>query len=155
VIDMSTKRTVCLCFLATMVLACAGPATDQTSSRREASALAGVASTGPKRIVIAMAGDPPGLSTHINPAGTATPGLPDLVELTSPGVSAVGSDGQLVPILAASLPAVERGSWLVSPDGTMQTTWKLREGVTWHDGQPFTSADPLLAATVGKDPELS
>jgi peptide/nickel transport system substrate-binding protein len=102
-----------------------------------------------------MAGDPPGISTHINPAGTATPGLPDLVELTSPGLSSVGSDGALVPILAASLPAIENGSWTVSPDGSMQTTWKLREGVTWHDGHPFTSADLVLAATIGKDPELS
>jgi peptide/nickel transport system substrate-binding protein len=31
-------------------------------------------------------------------------------------------------------------SWDISPDG-MQYTFHLRPGVTWHDGQPFTSAD--------------
>ena len=27
------------------------------------------------------------------------------------------------------------------PDGGMDVTWKLRPGVKWHDGTPFTSAD--------------
>lgn len=31
-------------------------------------------------------------------------------------------------------------SWSVSDDGT-SITFKLREGVKWHDGEPFTSAD--------------
>jgi peptide/nickel transport system substrate-binding protein len=31
-------------------------------------------------------------------------------------------------------------SWTVSPDGKTYT-FKLRHGVTWHDGKPFTSAD--------------
>lgn len=31
-------------------------------------------------------------------------------------------------------------SWTISPDG-LRYTFKLREGVTWHDGKPFTSAD--------------
>jgi peptide/nickel transport system substrate-binding protein len=30
--------------------------------------------------------------------------------------------------------------WTISPDG-LTYTFKLREGVKWHDGQPFTSAD--------------
>ncbi|MGL4445169.1 MAG: ABC transporter substrate-binding protein, partial [Alsobacter sp.] len=29
-------------------------------------------------------------------------------------------------------------SWTMSPDG-LKYTFKLREGVTWHDGKPFTS----------------
>lgn len=31
-------------------------------------------------------------------------------------------------------------SWEISDDG-LQITFKLREGVVWHDGEPFTSAD--------------
>jgi peptide/nickel transport system substrate-binding protein len=31
-------------------------------------------------------------------------------------------------------------SWKISPDGKAYT-FKLRHGVTWHDGKPFTSAD--------------
>src|SRR3990170_725866 len=31
-------------------------------------------------------------------------------------------------------------AWSWSPDGT-KLSFKLREGVKWHDGKPFTSAD--------------
>ncbi len=31
-------------------------------------------------------------------------------------------------------------SWTVSPDG-LEYSFKLRQGVAWHDGKPFTSAD--------------
>jgi peptide/nickel transport system substrate-binding protein len=35
-------------------------------------------------------------------------------------------------------------SWTVAPDG-LTYTFKLREGVTWHDGKPFTSADAAFS----------
>lgn len=44
-------------------------------------------------------------------------------------------NGQLMGDLAES--------WEVSEDGTV-FTFKLREGVTWHDGEPFTAADVLF-----------
>ncbi|RIK47264.1 MAG: peptide ABC transporter substrate-binding protein [Chloroflexi bacterium] len=53
-------------------------------------------------------------------------------------LAAVNADGELVPILAAEIPSLENGG--VSADG-LSVTWKLREGVTWSDGEPFTSAD--------------
>src|SRR5690606_5732880 len=42
---------------------------------------------------------------------------------------------ELEPALAAS--------WDVSDDGTVYT-FHLREGVTWHDGTPFTAADVVF-----------
>lgn len=36
-------------------------------------------------------------------------------------------------------------SWAGSTDG-LSVTFKLREGVTWHDGKPFTSADVAFSA---------
>jgi peptide/nickel transport system substrate-binding protein len=109
----------------------------------------------PKRVIIAMAGNPPGISTTLNPAGTATPGLPELVELTNPGLSTQDNEGNHAPLLAASIPSTETGSWTVEPDGRMTTTWKLRPNTSWHDGRPFTSADLLFSANLGRDPELS
>ncbi|MEX2314364.1 MAG: peptide ABC transporter substrate-binding protein, partial [Thermomicrobiales bacterium] len=50
----------------------------------------------------------------------------------------VAADGSLVPRLAAEIPSLENGG--VAEDG-LSVTWKLREGVTWHDGEPFTAED--------------
>jgi peptide/nickel transport system substrate-binding protein len=36
-------------------------------------------------------------------------------------------------------------SWEISPDG-LTYTFKLNEGVTWHDGKPFSSSDVLFSA---------
>ena len=39
------------------------------------------------------------------------------------------------------MPTLENGGVALRPDGGMDVTWKLRPGITWHDGTPFTSAD--------------
>lgn len=43
-------------------------------------------------------------------------------------------------------------SWQISPDG-LQITFKLRRGVCWHDGAPFTARDVLFTYQVMVDPE--
>jgi peptide/nickel transport system substrate-binding protein len=65
-----------------------------------------------------------------------------------------GPDGDLVPVLAAEVPSIANGG--LDKNG-MWVTWKLKQGVKWHDGQPFTAddcvfnwqyaADPTTAAT--------
>ncbi|HML10536.1 MAG TPA: ABC transporter substrate-binding protein, partial [Stellaceae bacterium] len=47
-------------------------------------------------------------------------------------------DGNMVPVLAAEIPNVEAGT--VDKD-VMWVVWKLKQGVKWHDGQPFTADD--------------
>ncbi len=51
------------------------------------------------------------------------------------------ADGQLVPILAAEIPSSDNGG--IAADGR-STTWKLKRGVTWHDGTPFTADDVIF-----------
>jgi len=48
------------------------------------------------------------------------------------------SDGSLEPVLAAEVPSLENGG--VAPDG-LSVTYKLKEGVVWSDGTPFTAED--------------
>lgn len=50
----------------------------------------------------------------------------------------VDINAQLVPKLAAEIPSLENGG--VAEDGR-SVTWRLKEGVVWSDGEPFTSAD--------------
>jgi peptide/nickel transport system substrate-binding protein len=50
-------------------------------------------------------------------------------------------DGTLTPTLAAEIPSVQNGG--VSKDGR-SVTWRLKKGVAWHDGKPFTADDCLF-----------
>ncbi len=59
------------------------------------------------------------------------------------------NDGNLVAVLAAEIPTRENGG--LSADGK-SVTWKLKKGVTWHDGQPFTADDCVFTWEFAKDP---
>jgi peptide/nickel transport system substrate-binding protein len=63
-----------------------------------------------------------------------------------------GPDGQLVPYLAAEIPSVENGG--VAEDFT-SVTWKLREGVKWHDGEDFTAEDVAFTFEYLSDPSTN
>jgi len=58
-------------------------------------------------------------------------------------------EGNLKPKLAAEIPSRENGG--LSADGT-SVTWKLKQGVTWHDGKPFTADDVVFNWEYAKDP---
>jgi peptide/nickel transport system substrate-binding protein len=50
-------------------------------------------------------------------------------------------DGNVVPVLAAELPSTQNGG--LAKDLT-SVTWRLKKGVTWHDGKPFTADDVVF-----------
>ena len=58
-------------------------------------------------------------------------------------------DGNLIPVLAAELPDVENGG--IAADG-MSVIWKLKKGVQWHDGRPFTADDVVFNWEYAADP---
>ena len=58
-------------------------------------------------------------------------------------------EGRLVPVLAAELPSVENGG--VAKDGR-SVIWKLKRGVNWHDGKPFTADDVVFTWQYASDP---
>jgi peptide/nickel transport system substrate-binding protein len=59
------------------------------------------------------------------------------------------AEGNLVPILAAEIPTRENGG--LAADGK-SVIWKLKKGVTWHDGQPFTADDCVFNWQFSIDP---
>jgi peptide/nickel transport system substrate-binding protein len=59
------------------------------------------------------------------------------------------AEGNLRPILAEAIPGREDGT--LAADGK-SVTWKLKKGVTWHDGQPFTAADVVFTWEYSKNP---
>src|SRR3954453_8391109 len=56
--------------------------------------------------------------------------------------------GNLVPCLAAEAPSKQNGG--LSPDG-LSVTWKLKQGVRWHDGKPFTADDVVFTWQYASD----
>jgi len=59
------------------------------------------------------------------------------------------ADGNLVPALAEEIPDIENGG--LSKDG-LSVTWKLKKGVKWHDGEPFTADDVVFNWEYAADP---
>jgi len=62
------------------------------------------------------------------------------------------ANGNLKPILAESIPGLEDGS--LAKDGK-SVTWKLKKGVTWHDGKPFNADDVVFNWEYARDPAVA
>ena len=58
-------------------------------------------------------------------------------------------DGNLIAVLAAEIPTPQNGG--VAKDGK-SVTWKLKKGVSWHDGKPFTADDCVFTWEYVADP---
>src|SRR5262245_13698645 len=79
-------------------------------------------------LVVALSSDP----GHLNPAITTSGATHTAAELLYNGLLGQDERGQAVPELAEN--------WQIEQRGAVYR-FKLRPGVTWHDGRPFTAAD--------------
>lgn len=106
----------------------------------------------PKAITIVLEGEPDSLGIRLglssNTIGNA------LAPAVHQRLSTYDSRGEILPQLATELPTQAAGTWVVRADGTMQTTYRLRPNVSWHDGTPLTSRDFVFAWTVFNDADL-
>jgi peptide/nickel transport system substrate-binding protein len=60
-----------------------------------------------------------------------------------------------VPVLAEELPSVKKGTWKIDfQKKTMITVYKLRPGLKWHDGKPYTSKDFEFGWQIAKHPDF-
>jgi peptide/nickel transport system substrate-binding protein len=150
---MGTRVTWMIWPLVVVLLLACAPPSRPTAATEEAP----VRVSTPKRMVAAIRGNPPTLSATISGASGRgkVPGVPQVETLVHAGLGVLDDKGERRPQLAEALPSVERGTWRVSPDGRMETSWTLRDGVLWHDGTPFTSDDLLFTATVLTDKAMT
>ena len=87
--------------------------------------------------------------TLLNPHfGTGTKDL-DGSRIFYEPLAAFDPDGNVVPILADRVPTVDNGD--LARDGTW-VVWRLKKGVTWHDGKPFTAEDVVFNWEYAADP---
>ena len=87
--------------------------------------------------------------TALNPHFATGTKDADAARLFYEGLARWDDEGDLHPVLAAEIPSLANGG--VAADGK-SVTWKLKRGVTWHDGQPFTADDLLFNADYATDP---
>ncbi|MCI0546075.1 MAG: peptide ABC transporter substrate-binding protein [Candidatus Rokubacteria bacterium] len=64
-------------------------------------------------------------------------------------LAASAPDGTLVPVLASKIPNLQDGT--LSRDGQW-VIWRLKKGVTWHDGTPFSADDVIFNWEFAIDP---
>lgn len=127
---MPRRPLAALCLVA-IAAACTGPAAPPASPGAPGASpdpSGSGATGGGGTLVLAIDSDP----GHLNPAITTSGGTHTASELIYNGLVELGEDLEPLPELAES--------WTVEEDGAVYT-FKLRDGVTWHDGEPFTSAD--------------
>jgi peptide/nickel transport system substrate-binding protein len=142
-------RALTLC-LALLVLACAS--TPQSGSREGTSQAP--TSSGPKRVVISIRGEPNTFSKKID-SSPSVPGGPEMEQLVHAGLAIQDGDGIFRPQIAEAVPSLENGFWKLSPDGRMETTWKIKPNARWHDGHAFTADDLLFTWRVASDKDVA
>ena len=95
---------------------------------------AGAAMAAPRTdIVVGMQLEPP----HLDPTAGAAAAIDEVTYANVfEGLTRFGPDGQVLPGLAES--------WAVAPDG-LSWEFTLRQGVSFHDGTPFTAEDVVFS----------
>ena len=85
-------------------------------------------------------------STHI---------LEDIQTCVSEGLTITDERMNVIPLLAQEVPTLENGGVALRRDGGMDVTWRIRPGIRWHDGVPFTSADIRFTVEAINSPDYN
>src|SRR5581483_11637763 len=136
--------TLLLALLAACGSRPAGPAPSGTAEAPRRS--------GPTRVTATIMDDPVFMLAKLS--APSIRGADALEELVHVGLSTLDHSGSLTPLLGEAVPSIDNGLWTVHPDGTMDTTYRIREGARWQDGSPFTSDDLLFTARVAHDRDV-
>jgi len=99
----------------------------------------GTTDTGPQKggtLVVGLSYEPDTMNVY------STHMMADVQTCVTEGLIIPNQDMEYEPVLCKETPTIENGLIAISEDGkTMDITYNLLEGVKWHDGEPFTSAD--------------
>ena len=128
--------------------ACVPPQTDATRSTPPSSSSGALVAQrgagGDLRLVYWQA------PSTLNPHLASGPKDSDAARLVLEPLASLGKDGQAIANgLASEIPTIANGG--IAKDFT-SVTWKLRQGVKWSDGTPFSSADVAFTFLYQCDP---
>lgn len=153
---MRSKHTLLIgMVLVLLVTSACAPSAAPPSSGGGAAAVS--SSRGPKTLTLAVQRELKGFAKFTGvAAGGGNPGAGNnqVSKIGHSYLALEDETGTFVPQLAFELPAVENGTWRINPDGTMDTTWRLRPNIKWHDGTPFTAEDLVFGSALFRDTDF-
>jgi peptide/nickel transport system substrate-binding protein len=138
-IASSRVRSLALVALLGMLVAACAPSAAPQRQTRDAPA----PSAEPRLLQVALPVEPATMA-----ARTVEPVSQNLYlvrRMANAELAAWDDKGNTRPYLAESLPQLNTDSWTVFPDGRMETTYRLKPGLTWHDGAALTAEDYVFA----------
>jgi ABC-type transport system substrate-binding protein len=142
-----------LALLMLITLAACGPAVPQSAPGGQPGQA--VLTAARKTLTIGVQREPADLGVLFGQGTATTAGGAGSVKVIAHDKLAVEMDlDTWRPQLAQALPSIDAGTWRVNVDGSMDTTWRLRPNIRWHDGTPFTTDDLLFSFQIFMDPDL-
>lgn len=143
----SRARIIPLCLV---FLACAAPSSGPPAP--SASDSGGAPSSPQRTLVMIVRGELPSLAAK--PLAAFSGSLSPPSRLFNATLDYVDENETAHPYLAEALPKLNSDSWRVFPDGRMETTYRLRSNLTWHDGAALSAEDFVFAWRVYATPEF-
>jgi peptide/nickel transport system substrate-binding protein len=143
------RRGAAFAFALVVALAgCVPPQSDVTRSTAPSGSSGGLATQrgagGELRVLYWQA------PSTLNPHQATGPADSDAARLVLEPLASIGKDGQAIANgLAAEIPTIANGG--IARDFTT-VTWKLRQGVKWSDGTPFSADDVVFTYQYQCDP---
>jgi len=125
--------------LLAITLAACGPAARDSSPDQGQAGTAGE----PRTLRLVARVEPDTMTGEGSITKTITP-----LRMFTAGLTAMDSRETPYPVLAERLPQLNTDTWKVFPDGRMETIYRIRSGLTWHDGRPLTVDDFIFALRV-------
>lgn len=146
---MRSRSFAALALISMVTLAACAPAPATAPGRGEPGQARPVEPSRTLRVIIRA--EPGSLAaTILLPTGITTT---NQRRLFNAGLTLEDGDGISRPYLAADLPRLNSDTWRVLPDGRMETTYRLRPNLTWHDGSALTAEDFVFARRVYSTPD--
>ncbi|HEY3116902.1 MAG TPA: hypothetical protein VGK54_09185, partial [Chloroflexota bacterium] len=124
--------------LALLGAACA-PLTGPTTSRAD-----GQPAQSARTLVVAVQNEPTILTAR--PLGQGVGGSNQFPKrIFNADLVLLDDQSNPMPYLAEALPQLDTNTWKLFPDGRMETTYRLRSNLIWHDGTPLAADDFVFA----------
>jgi peptide/nickel transport system substrate-binding protein len=136
-----------------VLVACANPSAPATTPGARSDQLAQSGQPAQRKsLTIMIPSDVNALVGSVGLAGINAQSSNYVKDFINTFVTALDQDRTIYPMLAEELPSVEKGTWVLHDDGRMDVTWKLKRGVTWHDGAEFTADAIVFGWEVDREP---